>query len=127
MDSPAQPATFAISYSRYLRGFFTAIGIGPRRSGVTIEGDTVRVRLGWGFSARFPRHTVAAVERYHGRVYGWGAHGWRGRWLVNGSSQGIVVLSLEPQQQGQVLGWPVKLRQLAVSVEDPEGLIRSFG
>ena len=53
---------------------------------------------------------------------GWGAHGWRGEWLVNGSSSGIVRIELEPPGRAKVCGVPVELRVLRVSVEDPAGL-----
>jgi hypothetical protein len=42
---------------------------------------------------------------------------------VNGSGSGIVSIALEPRQRGYVLGFPVKLRELLVSVEDPSGLL----
>lgn len=58
---------------------------------------------------------------------GWGAHGWRGRWLVNGSSKGIVVLEIDPVARGRVLGFPVRVRDLALSLEDPEGLCEALG
>jgi len=49
-----------------------------------------------------------------------------GRWLVNGSGSDIVAMDLNPIGRGYVMGFPVKLRQLLVSVEDPEGLIRAL-
>jgi len=42
---------------------------------------------------------------------------------VNGSSKGIVVVHLDPPQRAYVLGWPIHVRELAVSVEDREGLL----
>jgi hypothetical protein len=51
-----------------------------------------------------------------------GVHGWAGRWLVNGAGDGIVVLNLDPLQRGYVMGFPVKLRELRVSVDDPSAL-----
>ena len=55
-----------------------------------------------------------------------GVHGWAGRWLVNGSGKGLVSLELKPEQRARVLGVPVRLRELIVSVEDPAALIRSL-
>ena len=49
-------------------------------------------------------------------------HGFAGRWLVNGSGNGILAIDLQPPQRAHVLGVPVKLRQLLVSVDDPEAL-----
>jgi hypothetical protein len=51
-----------------------------------------------------------------------GVHGWAGRWLVNGTGDGILVIRLERRQRGYVAGFPVKLRELLVSVHDTEGL-----
>jgi len=49
-------------------------------------------------------------------------HGFGERWLVNGSSDRILVVDLEPSQSAHVLGFPVRLRQLMVSVNDPDDL-----
>lgn len=53
-----------------------------------------------------------------------GVHGAAGRWLVNGSGEGILAIDFEPVQRAYVLGIPVRLRQLLVSVEEPDGLKR---
>ena len=53
-------------------------------------------------------------------------HGFAGRWLVNGSGQGIVGINLQPRQRGYVLGFPVRLRNLLVSVEDTAGLMAAL-
>ncbi len=60
-------------------------------------------------------------------MLGWGAHGWRGRWLVNGSSSGIVVLDIEPPAAARVLGFPVAVRELALSLETPEACCSALG
>jgi hypothetical protein len=51
------------------------------------------------------------------------AHGWRGRWLVNGSSKDIVELTIDPPVRAYVMGAPIDLRTLYVSVTDPQALI----
>ncbi len=51
-----------------------------------------------------------------------GAHGWRGRWLVNGAGDGLVVIDISPPARARVTGVPVRLRELTVSVEDPDAL-----
>jgi len=38
---------------------------------------------------------------------------------VNGSRDGILDVRLDPPQRGYVMGIPVRLRELWVSVEDP--------
>jgi hypothetical protein len=98
-----------------------ALGIGPRRSRVQIDGDVVHIRMGSAFSLPFDRANVASAERDTGRVGGWGLHGWRGVWLVNGSSKGLVRIDLTEPVKGRVIGWPVKGRTVRVSVDDPLG------
>src|SRR5256885_1969226 len=51
-----------------------------------------------------------------------GVHGLGARWLVNRSSRGLVTHALSPTQRAHVLGWPVSLRELSVSVADSAGL-----
>ncbi len=103
------------------------LGLGPAWSGVEVGANEVRVRLGWGFRALFPRAAVQSVAPDTGRVGGWGAHGWRGTWLVNGSSRGLVRIELAPSQKARVMGLPVGLSVLRVSVEDPAGLLALLG
>jgi hypothetical protein len=103
-----------------------AIGIRPRSSYVEVESDSVDVHMGLAFRARVPRDSVRSVDVDHERVGGWGAHGWRGRWLVNGSSENLVRLELDPPARALVLGFPVRVRQLRVSIVDPDGLIRAL-
>jgi hypothetical protein len=43
--------------------------------------------------------------------------------LVNGSTKGLVALTIEPPTQAKAAGRPVKLRSLWVSVTDPDALI----
>jgi len=45
-------------------------------------------------------------------------HGFGGRWLVNGSGRGILSIRLNPGQRAYVMGVPVRLRELLVSVAE---------
>jgi len=119
-------ARFPISFSPRLRWLFRLLGMGPSRSAVIIDDEAVEVRMGWGFHARLARDAIRSAEPYDGRVMAWGAHGWRHRWLVNGSSKGIVRLHLEPRQRGRTLGFPLQLDEVAVSVEDRDGLLAAL-
>jgi len=71
--------------------------------------------MGWAFRAHFPQSAVANATRR-------GVHGFAGRWLVNGSGDGILAIDLAATQRARVLGVPVRLRQLLVSVNDPDAL-----
>jgi hypothetical protein len=101
----------------------TAIGMTRATSYVDVDDDDLRVRMGWGFRLAAPRSSVRRAVPDTDPVYGWGAHGWRGVWLVNGSSSGIVRVELDPPGRGRTLGVPVRVRVLRVAVEDPDGLI----
>lgn len=106
-----------------------AIGLTPRTCYVDVGDDRLDARMGWGFSMQASRASVQAVDDDHDRVYGWGAHGWRGRWLINGSSSGIVRITLDPRAQAHVLLIPrawTTVRTLRVAVEDPEGLVQAL-
>ena len=73
-----------------------------------------------GFRCRFPRSAIARVTETAGPVLSRGVHGFGGRWLVNGSAKGLLTIDLVPRQRGRVMGFPVGLRRLIVSVEAPE-------
>jgi hypothetical protein len=119
---------FAIRVDRWCLPLFVVLGIGPRFDHVDVDDATVTVRLGWMFFARVDRSAIVEVTRNRNAYGGWGAHGWRGRWLVNGSSKGIVRIELDPRQRGRLLMfWPVRPRRLLVSLDDPEGFIAAMG
>ena len=119
--------TYAFRYDRWCGWLLGLLGHGRRPSRITVASGTVDVRMGLAFRASLPLGTVVEAAPYDGRVWGWGVHGWRGRWLVNGSSHGLVTLTLEPSAPARVMGIPVRLRQLIVSLEDPEGFLAQVG
>lgn len=98
----------------------------PASSYVELEEDHVQVRMGWAFRSAFPRRAVAAAREHTGFTLSRGVHGFAGRWLVNGSARGILEIDLQPDQAARVMGVPVRLRQLMVSVEDPERLAKEL-
>jgi hypothetical protein len=112
-----------LRYERWFLPFSVPLGLGPKQSEVAIDGDTLRVKFGWGFEADIPLRSITKAEPNSDKLYSWGAHGWRGRWLVNGSSKGIVELSIDPPVRASVVGVPINLCTLYVSVTDPEALI----
>ena len=76
-----------------------------------------------GISHRNPAGSINDAKPSSGRVYAWSAHGWRSRWPVNGSSKDIVELTIAPPVRAYVMGAPIKLQTLYVSVTDPQALI----
>jgi hypothetical protein len=97
--------------------------ISPADSYIEIEDGSVSVRMGWAFRSTFDRSAVKGTSLLGERVpLTRGVHGWAGRWLVNGAGDGILIMNLDPQQRGYVMGFPVKLKQLLVSVDNPSAL-----
>jgi hypothetical protein len=118
---------FEFRYDAWCGWLLGALGLGSRWSGVELSDDLLCVRMGWGFRARIPRRSVASVERIERlRWFGWGVHGWGGRWLVNGSMKELIAIQIEPGERGWVLGVPVRLRTIYVSLVDPEPLLAAF-
>jgi hypothetical protein len=101
-----------------------AMGMGPAQSGIEVTPDELRVQMGWAFRANIPIRDVRHAEQpARPIVLGWGVHGWAGRWLVNGSSKGIVRIDIDPAARGSVVGVPVRLATLLVSVAEPETFV----
>lgn len=57
----------------------------------------------------------------------WGVHGWAGRWLVNGSRSGIVRIDIDPACRAWVLGLPVRLTTVKVSLAEPDAFCATVG
>jgi hypothetical protein len=111
---------------RYTRGYglvLALMGFPQRSAYVELDDQLVRVRLGWAFHASFNRNRIASAEHTPDVLMTAGAHGWRGRWLVNGASGPIVTIRLREPASAFVLGFPIRLREVAVSVADPDALI----
>jgi hypothetical protein len=124
--APTDSARFPIRFDPGYRALSGALLLAPSRSFVEVERDEVRVRMAWAFRARFPRSAVVSATEHRGKTLSRGVHGFAGRWLVNGSGDGLVSITLEPRQRGYVLGFPVRLSNVLVSVEDPAGLMSAL-
>lgn len=119
-------ARFPIEFDDGYRRLSTALLLPPESSYVEVEGGDVRVRMGWAFRSHFPRVAVVSAAESQKTPLSRGVHGFRGCWLVNGSGGGILSIELEPGQRAYVLGFPVRLRQLMVSVAEPLALARAL-
>ena len=119
------PARFPIRFTGANRAM-VLLGVVPEHCRVEVDDGELRVRMAWLFSLDVPRVNVRSVAREEGRMWGWGAHGWRGKWLVNGSSSGLVRIDLDPPGRGRVSGVGVEVRVLVVAVDDPKGLIAAL-
>lgn len=117
-NTPRYPLLFDEWYGILSRLLF----LPPSSSYVEVNSNHVNVRMSWAFRSCFPRTAVVAVAAVNTRPLSRGVHGFAGRWLVNGSADGILSIDLEPPQRGYVMGFPIRLRQLLVSVAEPEAL-----
>ena len=113
---------FAIRFDSWYAALSRTLFIPPAASYVELNADFVVVRMAWAFHAIFPRASVQAITPLASSPMSRGVHGIAGRWLVNGSGAGILSLRLEPAQRARVMGVPVTLRELMVSVDDPDAL-----
>ena len=112
-----------IAYTSPWTWVLTLFGAPPKWSDIRVDGTGVRVRMSVMFRTRFDRAAVAAVVPHRACV-SIGAHGWKGRWLVNGAHKPIATIVLREPVAARVLGFPVQLRELMVSVADVAGLER---
>ena len=102
------------------------MGMTPSRCYVDVDEHHLRVRMGMWFELDADRTVVRAAAPDPRRVLAWGVHGWRGRWLVNGSSSGIVRVALDPAPRAWLGPVPLRVRELRVSVDDPDGLVAAL-
>jgi hypothetical protein len=117
---------FPIRFGR-LGFLFVLVGLTARRSYLELEEEAVRVRMGWAFSARVPRPSIRSVRRDCDRPWSIGVHGFRGRWIVNGAAGPIVAMTIDPVAHARANGVQVKLRELLVSIDDPDALVAALG
>jgi hypothetical protein len=121
------PRQIPIRYGR-LAPLFVLLGMSKLSSHLVVDDEQLAVRMSWAFNATIPRASITGAAVEPRRVW-WsiGVHGWRGRWLVNGASDGIVWISIDPEVRARVLGVPVRLRTLGVSVDAPDALAALLG
>jgi hypothetical protein len=122
----AEIAEFAFSYDKVV-GLVLPKG---RRARVEVSDHDFYVKFGRGFESRFPLTSVRQIGHMPAE---WvnatrGVHGGHGAWLVNGSRRGLVRLILDPPAMARTgaggLWISVEVRELRLSLEDPDGLIQ---
>jgi hypothetical protein len=115
---------FPISFDRWYGVFSSLLALPPSTAYVELDGTEVEVevRMGWAFRSRFPLSAVASAAALDIRPLSRGAHGFGGRWLVNGSGRDILRIQLNPVQRAYLMGVPIRLRELLVSVTERPAL-----
>jgi hypothetical protein len=121
----SETQSFPILYGAF-RPLLVGFGMGPRFSAVELDDDELHVKMGWAFRARIPRSAITGARSVSSRVGGIGVHGWRGRWLVNGSMDGIVGIDIDPVVRAVAVGLPVRLHYLSLSLENPEAFLAAL-
>ena len=94
-----------------------------RHSRVEVTDTAVVVQLGLAWRVTIPRTSIVAARREARTTLSAGAHGWRGRWLVNTVGRNLVNLTIDPAVTARLLGVPVTVRDLAISLEDPAAFL----
>jgi hypothetical protein len=134
---PARARRFTISYSEAWEGRLSdsldrlLFHAGRGVSAVTVDAGEIRVRMG-SLRLDVPRVSVRSVQRSQMRTRSTGVHGRRGRWLVNGSTAGLVELAINPPAYvlpsiDTLFGLgPSRVDQLTVSLDDPDGFIAAL-
>ena len=117
---------YPITFESWYRWLSTVLGLPPSSAYVDIDGDDVEVHMGWAFRARFRRSDVASAAAVDMRPISRGVHGFGGRWLVNGAGRNILRIELRPEQRARMMGIPLRLDELLVSVSDPAELARAL-
>jgi hypothetical protein len=120
------PRRFALSYDAPRAD--ALLGIGRGASGVEVGADEIRVRMGWAFKLDIPRSSVRSAARSQARLRGTrGVHGWAGRFVVNGSADGLVELAIGPpcflERRLSTLFRREKVSSLTLSLADPDGFL----
>lgn len=107
-----------------IRVLFAVLWIRPL---VEVTPATLVVSLGWSFRAVVPRALITSVAAVPWRRLSIGAHGWAGRWLVNSATGPLVRVSVVPATSGRLLGVPIRVRELTLSVEDVDAFLTDLG
>lgn len=113
---------FTLRYGAIAGPLLRLLGCGGLRSGVAVGDGSVAVVMGWSFEGRAPRASVASALVLEETVSSRGVCGWRGDWIVSGSGAGLTEVVFEPPMKAHALAFPVRVRRLRVSVDDPAGL-----
>jgi hypothetical protein len=106
-----------------LRRMFALTGCTPRNSYLELDEERLHLRMGLMFRADVARASVHSATRAPDSPLSIGVHGWRGRWIVNGAPSPMVAISISPPARARMFGFPVRLRELWVSVDDPDALV----
>lgn len=115
----------AIRLNRITTLALTLLGIRPSRCWIEIDGTQLRARMGYLADITVPLSSVlSAAPRSWPFWYGLGIRWYgRGSWGLVGTTRNVVELTFQRAQRGRFV-MPSSVGRLAVSVDDPDQLIR---
>ncbi|TWS23621.1 hypothetical protein FK268_15250 [Tsukamurella sputi] len=118
---------FAMRYDRWYRPIATAMGLGPRRTSVLVDGEFLRIKCGWAFRLEVPLANIMSARASARRPLAWGVHSAGDLWVVNASRDGIVILEFRrpvtsKSVQRMSTRWG-EVRSLYLSLDDPDGFV----
>ena len=114
---------FDIAFGR-ITPLLIATGMPQSTAYLDIGDTTLDVRMGWSFKASIPLASITTVEALDRKAISIGVHGWNGRWLVNGRSDQLVQITIDPAVKAKAVLYPIKLRELTVSVDNRDEFVR---
>lgn len=126
MSVAGRTTRFPISFDGWYAALSSLLFLPPSSAYVEVDPVQVQARMGWAFRTRFARSAVVSAAVTGMSPISRGVHGFAGRWLVNGSADGIVSIRLEPAQRAYLLGFPIRLRELLVSVANGSALVAAL-
>jgi hypothetical protein len=107
----------------------TLFGGGPGKSGVSVFGDHLHVRMST-FTIDVPLGSVRSMMRSEAKLRGTtGVHIVRGRAIINGCAKGLVEFEVDPPlRTGRGLSTGFmrqRVDRIVLSLDDPEGFIEA--
>jgi hypothetical protein len=129
-EPAAEPERFAISYKDMgpiSTWADTLQGGGPAGGRIEVDAGELRLRMA-DFKVDVPRASVRRAARSLHQTRGTiGVHAKGGRWLANGSADGLVEIEIDPPCHTErclsTLFRRMKVTELIVSLVDPDGFI----
>jgi hypothetical protein len=129
-DPAGEPKRFAISYDGMdpvSTWADTLLGGGPDGGRIEVDASELRLRMA-DFKVNVPRASVRRAVRSAHRTRGTiGVHGKGGRWLANGSANGLVEITIDPPCRTErclsTFFRRARVSELIVSLVDPDGFI----
>lgn len=61
---------FAMRYDRWYRPLATAMGLGPKRTTIRVDDETLLIKHGWAFRLDVPLKNITSARRISGRPFG---------------------------------------------------------